>query len=79
MNTNTPEQWALLWSHKQNALHIEPLERMFSMNRQAYRDNKGGDYRLLLIGTRADVDATADSLRSTMARREFDLPAEVVA
>jgi hypothetical protein len=73
------EQWVLLWSHKQNALHIEPLSLMFTNNRNAYRDNRGGDYRLLLIGTREEVDATCDSMRSTMANREFDMPEKVVA
>ncbi len=79
MNADNTEQWVLLWSQRQNALHIEPLEHMLKMNRQAYRDNKGGDYRLMLIGARAEVDATADSLRSTMAQREFDMPEKASA
>jgi hypothetical protein len=73
------EPYVLLWSQRQNALHIEPLEFMFTNNRNAYRDNRGGDYRLLLIGTREEVDATCDSMRSTMANREFDMPPKVAA
>lgn len=64
------EQWVLLWSCSQNALHVETLERHTSMNRQAYSDNRPGDYRLLLIGTRAEVDATTASIRPTMVQRE---------
>lgn len=64
------EQWVLCWSCSQNALHVETLERHTSMNRAAYADNRPGDYRLLLVGTRAEVDSTAASIRPTMAQRE---------
>jgi hypothetical protein len=66
------EQWSLLWSQRQNALHIEPFEKTLSTNRQAYASNTGGDYRVLFVGERKDVDAAPDALRSTMADREFD-------
>lgn len=71
------ERWVLLWSQRQNALHIETLDTMYTNNRNAYRDNRAGDYRLLLIGTREEVDATAESLRNTIANREFDMPEKV--
>ena len=64
------EQWALLWSQAQNALHVETLAQHTSSNRQDYADNRPGDYRLLLVGTRAEVDATAASIRQTMVQRE---------
>jgi hypothetical protein len=73
------EQWVLLWSQKQNALHIEPMDRMLTINRNAYRDNRPGDYRTLFIGPRDVIDAAADAMRSTMADREFDMPPKVAA
>ena len=39
-------------------------------NRQAYADNKPGDYRVMLIGTRAEVEETAASIRPTLAARD---------
>ena len=63
------EQWVLLWSHAQNALHVETLTQHTSLNRQAYADNRPGDYRLLLVGTKAEVDATASSIRPTVQAR----------
>lgn len=64
------EQFVLLWSHRQNALHIETLDRHASLNRASYAANTPGDYRLLLVGTRAEIDATAASTRQTMLQRE---------
>lgn len=64
------DQFVLLWSQCQNALHIEPLAKHTSLNRAAYADNAPGDYRLLLIGTRIEVDATAASIRPTLEQRE---------
>lgn len=65
------DRWVLCWSQRQNALHVETLERHASSNREAYADNRPGDYRLLLVGTRDEVDATANSIRPTMAQREI--------
>jgi hypothetical protein len=67
----TTEQWALCWSCSQNALHTETLAQHTSANRAAYADNRPGDYRLLLVGTRAEVDATAASIRPTMMMRDL--------
>lgn len=64
------EQWVLLWSCAQNALHVETLAQHTSTNREAYAQNRPGDFRLLLVGTRAEVDATAASIRPTMVQRE---------
>lgn len=63
------EQYVLLWSQAQNALHVEPLARCITLNRQAYADNRPGDYRLLLVGTRSEVEATASSIRPTLIAR----------
>ena len=40
-------------------------------DRAAYASNTPGDYRLLLIGSRDEVDATAASIRPTMALRDI--------
>ena len=64
------EQWVLLWSQAQNALHVETLAQHTSKNSEAYADNRPGDCRLLLVGTRAEVDATAASIRPTMVQRD---------
>lgn len=68
------EQWCLLWSQQQNALHIEPLALMLTNNRNAYRDDAVGDFRVLLVGTRSEVEVTAQSLGSTIASRQFNMP-----
>ena len=65
-----PEQFVLLWSQQQNALHIETLERHASLNREAFAADKPGDYRLLLVGTRADADNGAALIRKTLAERK---------
>lgn len=64
------EQWVLLWSQAQNALHVETLAQHASTNRQAYAENRPGDYRMLWVGTRADVHATATSIRPTLMQRD---------
>lgn len=61
--------WVLLWSQRQNAFHVEPLPSMLARNRAAYADNKPGDYRVLHIGYREEVDATADACRATIQAR----------
>ena len=61
--------WSLLWSQRQNALHIEPFEDTLSKNRQAYTDNRGGDYRLLFVGPKEDVEKAADAIRHTLRDR----------
>jgi hypothetical protein len=63
-------QHALLWSHAQNALHIEPLERTLSLNRESYRDNEPVRYAPIAVGTLEEMQATAESIRATLAGRE---------
>jgi hypothetical protein len=63
--------FVLLWSKRQNCFHIEPTERMLSINREAYRDNKSGnDYIPIAIGTKGEMHEMADSLRGTITARE---------
>lgn len=67
----TNDLFALLWSRRQNALHVEPLERTLSLNRTAYRDNQPiNDYHPIYVGTQDECLKTADAVRSTIASRE---------
>jgi hypothetical protein len=62
--------WSLLWSHSGNCLHIEEHDRTLEANRDAFLKNRGGDYRVLVVGTRDEVDAAADALQAEMQRRQ---------
>jgi hypothetical protein len=71
-------QWALaeperphvlLWSRRQNGLHIEPVDRMLTANRAAYREDRPTDYVVLFIGPIEQCEVTADNLRGTLADR----------
>jgi hypothetical protein len=63
------EQHVLLWSQRQNTLRIDTLAQHTSANRAAYADNLPGDDRMLLVGTLAEVQATAANIRPTLERR----------
>jgi hypothetical protein len=60
---------ALLWSRRQNALHVEPVERMLASNRDAYRDNRPVDYVVLIIGSLELCQTTGENLRGTLRAR----------
>jgi hypothetical protein len=64
------DQWVLLWSQSQNAVHVETLADMLSANRAAYRDNQARDYVPLYLGTRPHVDAAASFCQATLSQRE---------
>jgi hypothetical protein len=59
----------LLWSQRQNALHIETVEQMLSANRAAYRESRPMDYVPLWLGTREQCEGTANNLQGTLAER----------
>lgn len=72
------EQWALLWSKRQNCFHIETVEGWLSKNRVAYRDNATlNDYHPIYIGDKETCRETADSVRSTIVAREQAQPEKV--
>lgn len=63
--------WALLWSKRQNCLHIEPVDEWLSKNRSAYRDERDlMDYHPVYIGSKELCHATADSARQTITNRD---------
>lgn len=63
------KEWALLWSHEQNALHVETLSETFAINRRACMHNQPGDYRVLMIGCREDVSETFRSFQRMLDQR----------
>lgn len=67
------QQWVLLWSQRQNSIHIQPLEECLSKNRQAYKDNRPPDYVPLFVGERAPVTAAASHCSGTLLDRELEL------
>ena len=73
------DQWCLCWSQRQNALHVEPFERHIQANREALMEGRGGDYRLLAVGTREEVDAAANTLRPAVTTGEVIARAKEVA
>lgn len=62
-------QWVLLWSQKQNALHVETLPETLAINRRACIHNKPGDYRVLMVGSHEDVSATSRSFVQMLQQR----------
>lgn len=64
------ETWVLLWSAKQNCLHIEPEALMFKRNRERFAAGHAGDYVPMFSGLRADIDAAAAALRQTIVDRD---------
>jgi hypothetical protein len=63
--------WALLWSKRQNCLHIEPVDDWLSKNRTAYRDEGNlMDYHPIYIGDKETCHTTADSVRPTIIARD---------
>lgn len=61
--------WALCWSQDQGALHIETIGEHMAENLDALIANRPGDYRLVHVGTRAEVDAAAADLRQALSAR----------
>lgn len=62
-------EWALLWSHSQCAMHIEPVMDMLKQNRQACATDRGMDYVPIAFGTRDLCSALAEKVRQTLNKR----------
>ncbi len=69
------QPYVLLWSASQNAVKIQTLERCMSETRADYTANLPGDFRTLLVGTKADVEAAAANIRPTLVARGGTFPA----
>ena len=64
------EQYALLWSRSQNALHIEELARTVATGRAMLEADRGNDYIIVDIGPIETIDAAASRLRPLLVERE---------
>lgn len=66
----TDDRYVLEWSHRSGNLHVQPLRRLLSVNRQSYaQDMPAPDYIPLYIGTRAECEQAAESMRNTLTGR----------
>jgi hypothetical protein len=59
----------LLWSHQQNAFHIESVDDMLAANRAAYAENRSTDYVPILIGSDDFCHEIAGKTRATLRNR----------
>ena len=57
------ESHALLWSHSQHALHVEPLAEMLRSNLRAFIANRSMDYVPLFIGSDDACRAAANEVQ----------------
>ena len=63
------EQWVLLWSGRQNALHVETVDAMLTSNRKACGEGRSTDFVPFFIGEREVVEAAASRLRPILTER----------
>jgi hypothetical protein len=61
--------YTLEWSQRQQAFHIQPLHETVRKNRDAFVQNRRTDYIVIHVGTQAECQLGADTLRSTAERR----------
>lgn len=64
------EQFVLAWSQRQNAFHVEPLAQHIASNKAAPADDRAGEYRLIAVGSREEVERAADALRPAITSRD---------
>ncbi len=76
-NPTFQDQWVLLWSQSQCALHIEPAVSMIKSNLRAYAEDRRMDYVPLFMGERKDCDSIAASVRGTLRVRAESRPERV--
>lgn len=67
------KQWALVWSHQDNAVKVETLEAVLSSARAAYKDNQPAAFVPLYVGEKGHVEAAAVHCCSTLLGRTFEL------
>lgn len=67
---NTTDAYALLWSKRSNCFHIEQLTDTVAKGRRFFINNMTNDYLLIGLGSREEVDATADAMRPYMVQRD---------
>lgn len=70
--TTTENLWVLEWSQRQNAFHIQRLDKTLSFNRRLYAEDKNclNDYRVIHVGEKDTCEAMANACRQTLRDRE---------
>lgn len=63
------DAWALCWSQSQSALHVETMRDHLANNCAACAADRPGDFRVLHVGSRADVDAAAVRVSAALQAR----------
>jgi hypothetical protein len=70
MDSTGEQQWVLLWSRSQGALHKEPLIDAMATGLAILKGElEANDHTLLYVGTRAAVEAMAGELGPRVAAR----------
>jgi hypothetical protein len=67
-------QYVLEWSKKQNAFHIQPVEKTLASNQQKFiEDGQINDYHVLFVGEKQTCETMAENWRErlTMRSRQF--------
>jgi hypothetical protein len=60
----------LLWSQRQNVLHIESVREMLESNIEALRCDRPMDYVVIYIGTQSECDKVAEAVHPKLWKRE---------
>ena len=68
------DQWFLLWSWRQNSVHVEPLEHTLRMGRKSYTDNKPvADWAPIAFGTEEEMRTAAENVVRTLDARAEEM------
>lgn len=61
---NTQHYFAVLWSHSQQATHVEPVRDMLAINRANFGQQRGTDYVVIAFtSTEREADIVASCLQ----------------
>lgn len=68
------KQYVLEWSKKSNCFHIQPLSDMLASNQRLFIENIGGDYIVIMAGSKEACHTMADSHRDRLLFRSKGRP-----
>lgn len=65
--------WVLEWSKKQNCFHVQRADWTTTKNFTYFLQDKAlNDYHVIFVGSRQDVEKTADKHRSILFERDHE-------
>ena len=69
--TDTEELWVVEWSCRQRAIHMQKLKYSLQKARNRFHDDQPppNDYEALFVGSRAEAEIFAGSIRPELNRR----------